>query len=128
MCIRDSLEALPLWDFGGGMVAEVGPDCSTYGAIPQRLEAGTPHYVGAISLGAALNYLEREDVAEIAAYETKPVSYTHLDVYKRQVKLCNKCRRRSATTCKTYPNGIPKKILIGNDCPDYEPKESGAGR
>ena len=65
------LEALPLWDLGGGMVAEVGPECSTYGAIPQRLEAGTPHYVGAISLGAALNYLEREDVAEIAAYETK---------------------------------------------------------
>lgn len=67
----------------------------------------------------------REELAELLA---GIIADNRENPPRNVVKLCNKCRRRSATTCKTYPNGIPKKILIGNDCPDYEPKESGAGR
>lgn len=42
---------------------------------------------------------------------------------KNAIKLCNKCSRREKISCKTYPNGIPKKVLFGNECPDFEPKE-----
>lgn len=43
---------------------------------------------------------------------------------KNAVKLCNKCRKRKnyTATCEVYPNGIPKKVLMG-DCPDFEAKE-----
>lgn len=45
-------------------------------------------------------------------------------ISKNAVKLCNKCRKRKnyTATCEVYPNGIPKKVLMG-DCPDFEPKE-----
>lgn len=44
---------------------------------------------------------------------------------KNAIELCNKCRKRKnfTATCKEYPNGIPKKLLFGNDCPDFEAKE-----
>ena len=45
---------------------------------------------------------------------------------RNAVKLCNQCSRRKnyTATCKTYPEGIPKKVLFSNECPDFEPKET----
>mgnify|MGYP001037139516 CR=1 FL=1 len=44
---------------------------------------------------------------------------------KNAVKLCNKCRLRKnyTATCDVYPSGIPKKVLLSSDCPDFDPKE-----
>ena len=41
------------------------------------------------------------------------------------VKLCNKCRLRKnyTATCDVYPSGIPKKVLLSSDCPNFDPKE-----
>jgi cysteine desulfurase/selenocysteine lyase len=46
------LEAMPPWQGGGDMVAEVHLDSATFREPPHRFEAGTPDIVGVIGLGA----------------------------------------------------------------------------
>ena len=57
--------------YGGGMIQKTQYSISQYANIPQRFEAGTPNYVGAISLGYAIKYLQSVGVADIAIYEQK---------------------------------------------------------
>ncbi len=53
--------------FGGGMVRAVRGLQAEYGSLPHRFEAGTPNYAGAISLGAALTWLEEKGRGKLAA-------------------------------------------------------------
>ncbi len=63
------LEAMPPWQGGGEMIEEVSFESSTWAAIPHKFEAGTPHIVGAIGLGAAVDYVERIGLDAIAHHE-----------------------------------------------------------
>ncbi|MDA0711642.1 MAG: aminotransferase class V-fold PLP-dependent enzyme, partial [bacterium] len=57
------LEAMPPYQGGGSMIKNVSFDEITYGALPNKFEAGTPHIAGAIGLGAAVDYLNDIDFA-----------------------------------------------------------------
>ncbi|MDO5117161.1 MAG: cysteine desulfurase [Eggerthellaceae bacterium] len=64
---EELLNELPPVAFGGEMVDTVRTSDTTFESAPLRFEAGTPNYVGAIGLAAALDYLEllgRDVVAE----------------------------------------------------------------
>ena len=63
------LSQLPPVRFGGGMMRESQYSASSYGGVPQRFEAGTPNYVGAISLGCAMEYLQSVGRIELAQQE-----------------------------------------------------------
>jgi cysteine desulfurase/selenocysteine lyase len=63
------LEAMPPWQGGGEMIREVTFERSTYADIPHRFEAGTPHIVGAIGLGAAIDYVAGLGLSAIEAHE-----------------------------------------------------------
>ena len=63
------LSQLPPVRFGGGMIRESQYAASSYGGVPQRFEAGTPNYVGAISLGCAMEYLQSVGRIELAQRE-----------------------------------------------------------
>ena len=52
------LNNLPPVAFGGEMVDRVQTPETTFERAPLRFEAGTPNYVGALGLAAALDYLE----------------------------------------------------------------------
>ena len=54
---------------GGEMIDRVMFSKTTYNEIPYKFEAGTPDYVGAIGLGAAINYLNGLDKPMIQHYE-----------------------------------------------------------
>ena len=54
---RERLEALALYQVGGGMVKLHGDDHYTTHDVPWRFEAGTPNIEGVIGLGAAVAYL-----------------------------------------------------------------------
>ena len=54
---RELLQELPPVAFGGEMVDTVRVAGTTFEDVPLRFEAGTPNYVGAIGLAAALDYL-----------------------------------------------------------------------
>lgn len=67
---RALAEALPVVDVGGGMVESVYPhEFTAAPGVPERLEAGTPNLLGAITLGAAAQTLHAQGMATIQARE-----------------------------------------------------------
>jgi cysteine desulfurase/selenocysteine lyase len=69
------LEAMPPWQGGGNMIADVTFDKTVYHAPPTRFEAGTGNIADAVGLGAALEYVERIGIPNIAAYEHDLLEY-----------------------------------------------------
>jgi cysteine desulfurase/selenocysteine lyase len=68
------LAAMPPWQGGGAMIDRVTFAGTTYAPPPQRFEAGTPHIVGALGLGAAIDYVEGIGLERIHAHETALVA------------------------------------------------------
>ncbi len=65
----DVLEAMPPWQGGGNMIADVTFEKTTYQAPPWRFEAGTGSIADAVGLGAALDYVTLLGVENIRRYE-----------------------------------------------------------
>lgn len=72
---RKWLERMPPYQTGGSMIKTVQVDTTTFGDIPFRFEAGTPHIEGIIGLGAAIEYVDRAGIEAIAAYEHDLITY-----------------------------------------------------
>ncbi|MDQ3919980.1 MAG: cysteine desulfurase [Acidobacteriota bacterium] len=60
---------------GGSMIRTVTFERSTYAAIPDKFEAGTPAIASQIGLGAAIDYLGTLDRAAALAHEQNLLSY-----------------------------------------------------
>ncbi len=69
------LDKLPPWQGGGDMIERVTFEKTTFNELPFKFEAGTTHYVGAIGLAEALDYLTRTGLDEIHAYENELLRY-----------------------------------------------------
>jgi cysteine desulfurase/selenocysteine lyase len=65
----DVLAAMAPWQGGGNMIADVTFEKTIYQAPPLRFEAGTGNIADAVGLGAAIDYLDRIGMANIASYE-----------------------------------------------------------
>jgi len=63
------LDALPPWQGGGDMIKTVSFEKTEYNDLPYKFEAGTPNIAGMIGMGAAVDYLERIDLAAAFAHE-----------------------------------------------------------
>jgi cysteine desulfurase / selenocysteine lyase len=70
------LNDLPPYQGGGDMVDCVSYEKTTYNALPFKFEAGTSNYIGAIGLGAAIDYIKSIGVENIARYEHELLQYT----------------------------------------------------
>ena len=68
---RELLEGMPPYQAGGGMIASVSFEETTYAPIPGRFEAGTPDISGAIGLAAAVRYVEGVGMGAIHQHETE---------------------------------------------------------
>lgn len=55
---RELLESMPPYMGGGDMVGTVRYRKTTYAELPLKFEAGTPNFIGAASLGPALEFAE----------------------------------------------------------------------
>lgn len=66
---KDILDRMPPWQGGGDMIASVSFEKTTYAALPNKLEAGTPHIDGVIGLSAAIEFVERIGLDKIGAWE-----------------------------------------------------------
>lgn len=62
-------------EFGGEMIDFVYEQEATWKELPWKFEAGTPNIVGAIALGAAVDYLSALGMENIHAYEQELVDY-----------------------------------------------------
>jgi cysteine desulfurase/selenocysteine lyase len=72
---RKWLEEMPPFLGGGEMIDRVTFDKTTYNELPHKFEAGTPHYVGAIALGTAVEYLQNTGIDQVASFEHQLLSY-----------------------------------------------------
>ena len=70
------LMRMPPTQGGGAMIETVTFEATTYAKPPQRFEAGTPHIVGVIGLGAAIDYVNSIGLDAIAAHEARLVKAT----------------------------------------------------
>lgn len=69
------LRNMPPWQCGGGMVADVSFEQSTFVDPPRRFEAGTANIAGIIGLGAAITWLQELGIKAIAQHEQKLLDY-----------------------------------------------------
>jgi cysteine desulfurase / selenocysteine lyase len=71
----DLLNSTPPWQGGGNMIRDVTFERSVYQQAPVRFEAGTSSIADAVGLGAALDYLERVGIENVARHEHELLAY-----------------------------------------------------
>ena len=66
---RELLDDMPPWQGGGNMIADVTFERTVFQPPPNKFEAGTGNIADAVGLGAAIDYVERIGMENIARYE-----------------------------------------------------------
>ena len=69
------LESMPPYQGGGDMISAVSFEKTVYNTLPHKFEAGTPNIAGTIGLAAAIEYVEKIGMKQIAAYESELLEY-----------------------------------------------------
>ena len=94
---REWLEKMPPFQSGGEMIDQVTPTKVTFNILPFKFEAGTPNVANVIGLGAAIDYINQFDFAQLQAYEVGLLDYG-LDLLKAipGLKIYGNPRHRSA--------------------------------
>jgi cysteine desulfurase/selenocysteine lyase len=69
------LDEMPPWQGGGNMIQRVTFENSTFADPPARFEAGTAALGPAVGLGAAVDYLERIGMENVARHEQELLAY-----------------------------------------------------
>ncbi|MEJ0023087.1 MAG: cysteine desulfurase [Alphaproteobacteria bacterium] len=72
---RDILNHMLPWQGGGNMIEDVTFEQTRYQPAPARFEAGTGNLADAVGLGAALDYVDRIGLENIARYEHELLDY-----------------------------------------------------
>ncbi|MBA2125404.1 SufS family cysteine desulfurase [Hyphomicrobium methylovorum] len=72
---KDLMDTLPPYQTGGNMIRDVTFERSEFHTSPQRFEAGTGNIADAVGLGAAIDYVERIGLHNIAEYEHQLLVY-----------------------------------------------------
>ena len=71
----DRLLAMPPWQTGGGMIANVTYEKTEFQEPPHRFEAGTPDIAGAVGLAQAIDFIEGIGRAAIREHEAALTGY-----------------------------------------------------
>jgi cysteine desulfurase/selenocysteine lyase len=69
------LDAMPPWQGGGNMIEDVTFERTRYQSAPAKFEAGTGNIADTAGLGAALDYVDRIGLENIARYEHGLLAY-----------------------------------------------------
>jgi cysteine desulfurase/selenocysteine lyase len=72
---REVLEDMPPWQGGGNMIADVTFEKTVFQPIPSKFEAGTGNIADAVGLGAAIDYVNKVGIENIARYEHELLVY-----------------------------------------------------
>jgi cysteine desulfurase/selenocysteine lyase len=70
------LDLMPPYQTGGDMIRKVTFEKTTFAELPTKFEAGTPNIEGFIGLGAAIQFLQQQNIDEIANHERELLSHT----------------------------------------------------
>ena len=69
------LAAMPPYQGGGEMVQQVTFEKTTFNELPYKFEAGTPSVGDVAGLKTAIEYLQKLDIAKVAAYQQELLDY-----------------------------------------------------
>jgi len=69
------LDQMPPWQGGGNMIQDVTFEKTLHQPPPQRFEAGTGNIADAVGLGAAIDYLDRVGIVNVARHEHMLLTY-----------------------------------------------------
>ena len=72
---KEVLDAMPPWQGGGNMIADVTFERTVFQEAPAKFEAGTGNIADAIGLGAALDYVTSIGLENINLYEHHLIEY-----------------------------------------------------
>ncbi|MDR0852798.1 MAG: cysteine desulfurase [Clostridiales Family XIII bacterium] len=76
------LEAAKPYQGGGNMIADVTFEKTIYHKAPTKFEAGTGNIADAVGLGAAIDYVSKIGIQNIAAYEHELLEYATGELLK----------------------------------------------
>jgi cysteine desulfurase/selenocysteine lyase len=76
------LDTMPPWQGGGNMIQDVTFEKTLYQPPPQRFEAGTGNIADAVGLGAAIDYLDRVGLANVARHEHMLLTYATAELQR----------------------------------------------
>jgi cysteine desulfurase/selenocysteine lyase len=102
------LEKLAPSRFGGGMVNKVEIEETSFADLPLKFEAGTSNFAGAVSLKAAIEYVNDIGFSDIAAHEKDVFNYA-VGKFKELEKVTiygdasNRCGMLSFNLDKIHP-------------------------
>ena len=69
------LNAMPPYQGGGEMIAQVSFERTTFNELPYKFEAGTPDYVGSAAFATALDWIESVGFEAMKAHEDDLLQY-----------------------------------------------------
>jgi cysteine desulfurase/selenocysteine lyase len=72
---EDLLNATQPWQGGGNMIEDVTFEQTRYNPAPSRFEAGTGNIADAVGLGAAIDYVQKIGIENIARHEHDLLTY-----------------------------------------------------
>jgi cysteine desulfurase/selenocysteine lyase len=90
------LKVMPPYKYGGGMISKVSFKKTTFDDIPHKFEAGTSNISAVISLGKAIEYVNKIGIVEIGKHENELMKYAFdrlsalngLTIYGKAPKRC----------------------------------------
>ena len=72
---KDVLDKMHPFMYGGHMIKKVTKENSTFQDAPERFEAGTANFAGAVALAIAIDYLEKIGMNKISEHEKELTKY-----------------------------------------------------
>lgn len=117
---KELLNKMQPFLFGGEMVREVDAKRIVLDELPYKFEAGTPDIAGIISLGAAIDYLEKIGMDNIQKHERKLLTYClnemvkidGLEIYGHSIFSANKSGVVSFNIYGIHPHDVSQ--ILGN--------------
>ena len=76
------LDAMPPYQGGGEMIAQVSFERTTFNELPYKFEAGTPDYVGTAAFSTALDWIEATGFEAMKAHEDDLLQYATQRLYE----------------------------------------------
>lgn len=94
---KELLQSMEPYQVGGGMVDSVDFAHTEFSEVPFRFEAGTQNIAGALSLHAAIEYLQNAGLENVAGHESELLEYATERLSALEgVRIIGRARHKSA--------------------------------
>lgn len=108
---KEILGAMPPYQGGGEMISEVSFSGTTFNELPYKFEAGTPHITGVVGFGAALGFISRIGIENVADHEQGIMKHATKKLLEVEgIKIYGNSRHKSGVIAFNIENIHPYDI------------------